>query len=286
MRSRATGRHVAATAAVLVTAAAAVGLAVSVAQSADTADLKITKTDSADPVSRGQNLDYAIVVENLGLNPAASVVMTDKIPGGLDYRSSSTTTGTCAKQANTVTCNLGTLAASAQAKITIRTRVTKRQGTIDNTASIESATADPVTANNSDTERTTVKVKVPSAPTCQGAAATIVGNSADNVINGTAQGDVIVAGGGDDQVYAGGGRDLVCAGAGFDLVAGGGKADSVKGGANGDRLRGGPGADALRGNRGRDRLRGGLGDDLLVGGLGIDKCRGGAGADTLRSCEL
>jgi uncharacterized repeat protein (TIGR01451 family) len=267
----------------VIVASVAAGTVAATAQTVDPADLKVTKSDSADPVSKGSNLDYTILVENLGPDPATNVVLTDKLPGGLGFRSTSTTAGTCTRQARTVTCNLGTLAASAQVTVTIRTRVTKKRGTIDNTASVESGILDPVPANNTDTERTTVRL--PTGPTCQGAAATIVGNSADNVVNGTAGRDVILVGRGNDRVFAGGGSDVVCAGPGFDLVAGGPRGDSIKGGGNGDRLRGGAGKDALRGNGGRDRLRGGFGGDLLAGGLGIDRCRGGAGIDTLRSCE-
>jgi uncharacterized repeat protein (TIGR01451 family) len=266
-------------------AAIAIGVIGAVAQAADPGDLKITKSDNADPVSKGDTLIYTIVVENLGSDPVPLVTVEDKLPGGLNYLSSSTTAGTCTQQAKTVTCNLGTLAGLADETVTIRTRVTKNKGHIDNTATVDSKDGliDPVPANNTDTERTTVKVP-PSGPTCQGAAATIVGTNGPNVINGTGHRDVILAGAGDDQVFAGGGSDIVCAGPGFDLVGGGPKGDSIKGGLNGDRLRGGGGNDALRGNRGPDRLRGGFGDDLLAGGLGADNCRGGPGADILRSC--
>ncbi len=283
MRSDAFGRQGAIFAAMTVALAAiAVGV-VAVAQAADPGDLKITKSDNADPVSRGDTLIYTILVENLGSDPVTMVTVEDKLPGGLNYKSSSTTAGACSQQAKTVTCNLGTLAGLADETVTIRTGVTKNKGRIDNTATVEGGVVDPVPANNTDTERTTVRVP-PSGPTCQGAAATIVGTSGANVINGTAHRDVILAGAGDDQVFAGGGSDLVCAGTGFDLVGGGPKGDSIKGGANADRIRGGGGNDALRGNGGPDRLRGGFGDDLLAGGLGADNCRGGPGADTLRSC--
>jgi uncharacterized repeat protein (TIGR01451 family) len=285
MRSKVLGRRrMVAPAAMVALAAIAAGVIGAAAQAADPADLKVTKTDSADPVSRGGALDYTIVAENLGPDEATNVVVEDKLPGGLDYKSSSTTAaaGSCAKQGKTITCNLGNLLASAQETVTIRTIVTKRKGTIENTATVSSDTADPVSANNSDTEKTTVRVA--SGPSCLGSAATILGTSAADVITGTNHRDVILAGGGSDQVTALGGADLVCAGSGFDLVKGGAKGDRVKGGANADRLRGGAGNDALRGGRGRDRLRGGLGDDLLAGGPGRDRCRGGPGVDTLLSC--
>jgi uncharacterized repeat protein (TIGR01451 family) len=286
----------------------------------DPADLRVAKSDSPDPAFRGGVLRYTIQVTNLGPDPALATVVEDKLPGGLNFLSVATTTGACTQQARTVTCNLSDLAADASATITIRTRVTKRRGAINNTATVESTTDDPVAANNQDTERTTIRLR-PRGPTCRGLPATIVGTPGDNVLFGTTGRDVIVALGGDDRIFAGGGRDVVCAGPGFDLVRGGPKGDFISGGLNADRLlggrgldtmrgnagldrlrggpgadtmrgnagpdrlRGGPGADTLRGNRGRDRLWGGFGADLLAGGLGIDRCRGGPGRDTLRSCE-
>lgn len=287
MRTVRARRYPVIAAAVLAAAVTGVLVAGAPAQVADPADLRVTKSDSDNTVVRGQNLDYTIVVQNLGPDPADNVVVTDTLPAGVDFRSVSTSPpagNTCARQGRKVTCNLGTIANGASETITIRTRVTRRQGVLENQVEVESTTADPVAANNSDTERTTVTLP-PSGPRCQGARATIVGTNGNNVINGTAGRDVISAFGGDDSVFAGGGRDLVCLGAGFDLGVGGPKADSVGGGLNADRIRGKGGADVLRGKRGPDRLRGGRGPDFLGGGRGFDFCRGGPGADILRSCN-
>jgi uncharacterized repeat protein (TIGR01451 family) len=263
-------------------ASMAIGL-LAPAMAAAAADLSVTKSDSADPISRGQTLTYTIVVHNAGPAVATATAVEDKLPGGLDFISASTTAGTCSTQGKTVTCALGTLAALADETVTIRTRVTKNKGTIDNTATVSTTEPDPTSPNNSDTERTTVK-KAATGPTCQGSAATIIGTGAGETLTGTGHRDVIIAGGGNDVVLSGDGSDKVCAGSGLDLVRSGPKGDAVKGGGGADRLKGGGGADALRGGPGRDRLRGGAGPDLLAGGLGIDLCRGGAGADTLRSC--
>ncbi|MGH3505721.1 MAG: S8 family serine peptidase, partial [Nocardioidaceae bacterium] len=50
------------------------------------------------------------------------------------------------------------------------------------------------------------------APTCNGAAATLVGGVSGDVINGTAGSDVVISGAGDDVVNGLGGNDVVCAG--------------------------------------------------------------------------
>jgi uncharacterized repeat protein (TIGR01451 family) len=264
------------------TASMAIGL-LAPAMAAAAADLSVTKSDSADPISRGKVLTYTIVVTNLGPAAATATEVEDKLPGGLNFISAATTAGTCTTQGKNVTCALGTLAALADETVTIRTRVTKQKGVIDNTVTVTTTEPDPVAANNSDTERTTVRRA--GGPTCLGSTATIIGTGAGERLIGTAGRDVIIAGGGNDVVLSGGGADKICAGAGSDLVRAGRKGDSVKGGGGRDRLIGAGGADKLRGGAGRDRLRGGAGPDLLAGGLGIDLCRGGAGADVLRSCE-
>jgi uncharacterized repeat protein (TIGR01451 family) len=273
---------IAAAAATIVLGIGTVGTAVG----ALTADLVLTKSDSPDPVSQGGMLTYTIDVENLGPNEALATTVEDKLPGGLSFVSMSATAGTCTRQGKTVTCNLGTLfSMAAQETVTITTRVTKKSGSIDNTASVASGVSEDVPANNQDTERTTIRA---GGVSCRGKAATIVGTAGDDrgasALVGTSGRDVIVALGGNDEVFSGGGADVVCSGPGLDLVRAGARGDTVVGGGAGDRLIGGGGADELRGNAGRDRLRGGVGPDLLVGGIGLDRCAGGPGRDTLRSC--
>jgi uncharacterized repeat protein (TIGR01451 family) len=252
------------------------------------ADLQVQKSDSADPVAAGQNLNYTIQVSNPGDQPATGVTITDRLPAGLDFLSVQEPPGVnCDRNGRRITCDLGTLAAGQTRTITIRTRVTRKQpGTLSNTAEGTTTALDNNSANNDDTELTTVRAASQSnVRRCQGARATIVRGNGDNTIFGTSGRDVILAGGGDDSVFAGGGRDIVCLGPGFDLGAGGAKGDSIAGGLNADRLRGKRGADVLRGKQGPDRLRGGRGADFLAGGRGFDLCRGGAGADILRSCN-
>ena len=270
--------------AVLLAALAATILPADVAHAA--ADLRVEKSDSADPVFTGQNLIYTIQVENQGDQPATAVTVTDRLPAGLDFISVSVTGGgNCDRQGRQITCDLGTLAVDETNTITIRTRVTRKQpGTLENTAEAMTTGVGDNPANNADTEQTTVQ-RPPAGPTCLGQPATIVGDNGNNTITGTPGRDVILALGGDDSVFAGGGRDLVCLGAGFDLGVGGPKGDVVKGGLNADRIRGKGGADVLRGNRGPDRLRGGRGPDFLNGGPGFDFCRGGPGVDVLRRCN-
>ncbi|HEX8752898.1 MAG TPA: hypothetical protein VF731_05720, partial [Solirubrobacterales bacterium] len=47
-------------------------------------DLKITKTDSPDPVRVGATLSYLIGVEDLGPQTATGVTVTDSLPKSVD----------------------------------------------------------------------------------------------------------------------------------------------------------------------------------------------------------
>jgi uncharacterized repeat protein (TIGR01451 family) len=252
------------------------------AQAADPADLSVEKSDGPDPVVQNQVLTYTLAVENAGPDPATNVMVEDKLPNQVDLVSVDTSTGNCEDQGRNITCELGTLASGATATVTIQVRP-KKDGSITNTASVESDVEDPQTANNEDSQSTTVSA-APEQAKCRNRQATIVGTSAGETLTGTNGRDVIKAGGGDDQVNAGGGKDVVCAGGGNDLVRAGGGNDFAKGQGGGDVLKGSRGGDTLKGNRGRDNLKGGRGNDLLAGGKGRDRCKGGGGRDTERSC--
>ena len=243
------------------------------------ADLSLTKSDSPDPVSTNGTLTYTIAVANGGPLAATSVVVTDTLDNQVDFVSASSTAGTCSRQGKTVTCDLGTLAATATATVTIVVKAPKKAQTISNTATVASP-EDNTAGNNSDTETTSVV----RGPTCRNQVATIVGTPGDDSITGTNKKDVIVTGAGNDVVRSGGGNDIVCTGTGNDLVRAGGGADFVSGGRNRDKLVGNKGNDVLKGKRGPDRLLGKSGSDRLNGGRGKDKCKGGSGKDTKKSC--
>src|SRR4051812_31614812 len=49
------------------------------------ADVQITKSDSPDPVTAGNNLTYTLTVKNAGPSFARSVQVTDPAPGGPSY---------------------------------------------------------------------------------------------------------------------------------------------------------------------------------------------------------
>lgn len=125
------------------------------------ADLSVVKVSSPSPVSTGGQLTYTIVVNNGGPDPATGVLMTDAIPTGTTFSSCVSSQGTCTGPAvgtnGTVTANLGTLAASTQATVTLVVNVTAPAGTtLTNTATASSAVTDPNPSNNSGSTQSSV----------------------------------------------------------------------------------------------------------------------------------
>lgn len=116
------------------------------------ADVVITKTTNATTAATGSQFAYTITVTNNGPSPATNVVVTDTLPAGLQFVGATPSQGTC-NASSPVTCNLGTLAVTASATITLAVQVTGTSGTIANTASVSAAedptggtsTAPPVT---------------------------------------------------------------------------------------------------------------------------------------------
>jgi uncharacterized repeat protein (TIGR01451 family) len=248
-------------------------------------DLKITKTDSPDPVNIGSILTYTIQVQNLGPNAATGVAVTDQLPKGVDFVSATATSGQCADKGKKVTCDLGGLSGptinyGSPPTVTI-SGIPRQIGTISNTASVKGDEKDPVASNN----KATATTRVVAVATCRGVPATIVGTAGDDTITGTSGRDVIAMLGGNDTIASLAGRDLVCAGRDDDYIGAGSAADRVFGGAGKDRLLGRGGPDVLRGNAGNDVLKGNRGADRLRGGSGFDRCRGGVGVDSIRGCE-
>ncbi|HEX6095249.1 MAG TPA: Calx-beta domain-containing protein [Thermoanaerobaculia bacterium] len=129
------------------------------------ADLSLTKTGTPDPISAGSLLTYTITVTNNGPGDAADVTLTDTVPSGTVYITSSAPAGwSCATPGigatGTLTCTSASFASGASAVITMSVTVNASLATgtiISNTATVASSTADPNPGNDSQTTTTTVQ---------------------------------------------------------------------------------------------------------------------------------
>jgi len=127
------------------------------------ADLAVMKSDSPDPVLAGSTLTYTVQVTNSGPSDAVNVVVTDTLPVGVTFES---TSGCNEDPDGLPTCTLGGLAVGASTSYLITVSVdAETVGTITNTATVSADTPDGDTGNNSDSEDTLVIQPVPATGT-------------------------------------------------------------------------------------------------------------------------
>lgn len=125
-----------------------------------TSDVSVTKVANAATVRAGDEVTYTITAKNNGPSVANNVVVTDPLPTGVNFVSATSTKGTCTGT-TTVTCNIGTLQATAPddtAVVTIKIQVpfTFPVGQLSNGVSVASGTTDPTGNNNTSTSVITV----------------------------------------------------------------------------------------------------------------------------------
>ena len=119
------------------------------------AELEVSIADSPDPVPEGGRLTYFVSVGNNGQLEASSVVLADTLPPEVSFVAASHPG--CVEAGGVVTCDLATLAAGGSTMVEIEVDVAfGTTGMITNTAEVTLNETDPVTANNTDSELTTV----------------------------------------------------------------------------------------------------------------------------------
>jgi uncharacterized repeat protein (TIGR01451 family) len=118
-------------------------------------DLKITKTDSPDPVSVGALLTYTLTVTNKKGDTAHNVVVTDSLPSEVTLVSIASTKGTCSGSI-AITCNIDSVAYNELVTITIIVRPTA-PGTITNTAVVAGREAEQDPSDNTASATTLVQ---------------------------------------------------------------------------------------------------------------------------------
>ena len=152
---------------------------VGVTSTATQADLRVvSKTASPATVVAGENLTYVITVENMGPATATNVVVSDTLASLVNtggFQSATASQGSCTPNGVTngtsqnLSCSLGTLAAGAQATVTLVVRPNiAATGNRTNTATVRSTdVGDPDQSNNSGsvTSQVTALVDVTAAKT-------------------------------------------------------------------------------------------------------------------------
>jgi uncharacterized repeat protein (TIGR01451 family) len=119
------------------------------------ADLAITKTGPGGTVNEGSAITYTIIVTNSGPSDAQAVTVTDTLPTGVTFGSANFSQGTTIQNGNTVTANLGTVAAGGTVTGTIVVTPFE-DGSLTDTATVSSTTTDSNTQNNTASATTVV----------------------------------------------------------------------------------------------------------------------------------
>jgi uncharacterized repeat protein (TIGR01451 family)/uncharacterized repeat protein (TIGR02543 family) len=118
------------------------------------ADLALTQTDSPDPATTATNITYKIIITNNGPGTASNVTLSDPLPTGVNLVSAQSTQGKCI-DVGLVRCSIGNLRANASVTVTIVV-TPLREGSLTNTATVNSNVSDPNPNNNSATATTSV----------------------------------------------------------------------------------------------------------------------------------
>jgi uncharacterized repeat protein (TIGR01451 family) len=116
------------------------------------ADLAIVKTPSKTNLTVGETFTYDLTVTNNGPSRATSVTITDDLPNGLTYISSSPPPG-CVIQppSGVLACVVGDLPNGQSRTVTITVKTDQdANGTIRNVATVAGQQTDPNPANNTD----------------------------------------------------------------------------------------------------------------------------------------
>lgn len=120
-------------------------------------DLSLTQTDTPDPVNVASPLSYALQVTNNGPDDATGVTLVDTLPAGSTFLSASSTQGSCTEAGGIVTCPLGNMLSGVTASINIVVAAPVVSGSITNSAVVSGIELDPIAANNTSNENTTVQ---------------------------------------------------------------------------------------------------------------------------------
>jgi uncharacterized repeat protein (TIGR01451 family) len=111
------------------------------------ADLTITKTASLDPVKVGSILTYTVRITNTGPYTATALIVTDTLPAGVTFLDADGSGWSCNQISGMITCTRPSLGVTPAPDITIIVTAPTSAGVITNTATVNSAVADPTGPN-------------------------------------------------------------------------------------------------------------------------------------------
>ncbi len=117
--------------------------------------LQASMIAAPDPVYSGNYLNYQITVSNQGPSVANNVVITDALPASLTFITGSASQGSVSNLNGTVVAYLGSISNGAIATATIRV-IANTPGTIENAATVSTASADLYLADATAVNSTTV----------------------------------------------------------------------------------------------------------------------------------
>src|SRR5271157_2468668 len=142
-----------------------------------TSDLSVSMSVAPTPVFVSSNLTYTITVQNLGqaAAPVTTGVLTDTLPTGVTFVSSTATAGWSCSGTTAISCNItAAMAMGSTATITITVTAPSSATTLTNTATATLA-GDPNSANNSSTAYTVVQPLACATPGRDGAVTNLTG---------------------------------------------------------------------------------------------------------------
>jgi uncharacterized repeat protein (TIGR01451 family) len=128
-----------------------------------TANLRLSCTDSQDPITAGNNLTYTLAVTNDGPHTATEVMLRDALSPDVEFVSGTPSQGTCKELNREIYCSLNSLSAGNTATVTVV--VTPIEGTVSfppdgkmiaNGAVVRANEIDTDPSNDSVTQGTTV----------------------------------------------------------------------------------------------------------------------------------
>jgi uncharacterized repeat protein (TIGR01451 family) len=131
------------------------------------ADLSLTMTDSPDPAAMGSNVTFTLTVSNAGPVTATAVTLTVRPNSIFRIVSITPTQGTCSAPdgVNMFTCNLASIGAGANARVTFTATMPQATGSLLSDAFVSGHEFDPNNSNNSASQVTTVTTNTTSTPT-------------------------------------------------------------------------------------------------------------------------